>query len=152
MNSSAAERVHGPSLSFIQWRIQGRVPGGAGLPLFLDQTETRRAEKNFFGERPPPLSKGLDDLEPPPLISRSGSGTVIYHQNCYNTSPMLSLFADMAGPRQGSINWNTFYFLRYSNKRDSFYWQIFREPLTLNIFMHIKSTFLRLMPVQKNIS
>ena len=54
MNSSAAERVHGQSLSFIQWRIQGRVPGGAGLPLFLDQTETRRAEKNFFGERPPP--------------------------------------------------------------------------------------------------
>ena len=50
MNSSAAERVHGPSLSFIQWRIQGRGPGGPGLPLFLDQTETRRAEKNFFGE------------------------------------------------------------------------------------------------------
>ena len=110
MNSSAAERVHGPSLSFIQWRIQGRGPGGPGLPLFLDQTETRRAEKNFFGDRPP-LSKGLDDLTPPPsLISRSGSGTVIYHQNCYNTSPMLSLFAVMAGPRQGGIIWNTFYF------------------------------------------
>ena len=29
MNSSAAERVHGPSLSFIQWRIQGR----GDLPL-----------------------------------------------------------------------------------------------------------------------
>ena len=69
MNSSAAERVHGQSLSFIQWRIQGRVPGGAGLPLFLDQTETQRAEKNFFGDRPSPrpLSKGLDDLEPLPL-------------------------------------------------------------------------------------
>ena len=54
MNSSAAERVHGPSLSFIQWRIQGRVPGGAGHPLFLDQTETRRAEKIFLGDRSPP--------------------------------------------------------------------------------------------------
>ena len=54
MNSSAAERVHGPSLSFIQWRNQGRVPGGAGHPLFLDQTETRRAEKSFLGDRPPP--------------------------------------------------------------------------------------------------
>ena len=154
MNSSAAERVHGPSLSFIQWRIQGRVPGGAGLPLFLDQTETRRAEKNFFGERPPPLSKGLDDLDtpPPPLISRSGSGTVIYHQNCYNTSPMLSLFAVTAGRRQGDINWNTFSSSKYINSHDSFYWQIFHEPLTLDIFMHIKSTFLRLRPVQKNIS
>ena len=64
MNSSAAERMHGPSLSFIQWRNQGRFPGGAGHPLFLDQTETRRAEKIFLGDRPP-LSKGLDDLDPP---------------------------------------------------------------------------------------
>ena len=69
MNSSAAERVHDPSLSFIQWRIQGRDPGGPGLPLFLDQTETRRAKKIFFGDRPPPHppSKGLDDLDPLPL-------------------------------------------------------------------------------------
>ena len=67
MNSSAAaERVHDPSLSFIQWRIQGRGPGGPGLPLFLDQTETRRAEKIFFGDRPPP-SKGLD-LDPSPYL------------------------------------------------------------------------------------
>ena len=58
MNGSAAERVHGPSLSFIQWRIQRRGLGGLGQPLFLDQTETRRAEKNFFGDYPPP----------PPLI------------------------------------------------------------------------------------
>ena len=44
-------------------------------PLVLDQTEARRAEKFFFGDRlPPPLSRGLDD-RPPTLISRSGSGT-----------------------------------------------------------------------------
>ena len=36
MNGSAAGRVHGPSVSFIQWRIQGRDPGG------LDQTKARR--------------------------------------------------------------------------------------------------------------
>ena len=34
-------------------------------PLFLDQTEARRAEKNFFGTAPPPLSQGLDDRVPP---------------------------------------------------------------------------------------
>ena len=34
-------------------------------PLFLDQTETRRAEKHFFN--PPALSQGLDDR--PPLLS-----------------------------------------------------------------------------------
>ena len=32
----------------IQWRIQGRGPGGAGPSIFLDQTEARRAEKKFF--------------------------------------------------------------------------------------------------------
>ena len=36
-----------------QWRIQGRGPGGPASLLFLDQTETRRAEKKFFS-RPPP--------------------------------------------------------------------------------------------------
>ena len=54
MNNSAAERVHGQSLSFIQWRIQGKDPEGAGHPLFLDQTETRKAEK-FFLETGSPL-------------------------------------------------------------------------------------------------
>ena len=152
MNSSVAERVRGQSLSFIQWRNQGRDPGGPGHPLFLDQTRDPKGQKNFFW-RPPPLpSKGLDDLNPPLLISRSGSGIVIYHPNSYNTSPMLSLFAVTAGPRQGSINWNKFYFSKYINSHDSFYWQMFLEPLTLDIFMHIKSTPLRLRPVQKNIS
>ena len=41
--------------------IQGR---GCFLPLFLDQTEARRAQKNFF-ETGPLLSKGLDDRLPP---------------------------------------------------------------------------------------
>ena len=58
----------------IQWRIQGKGPGGAP-PLLLDQTEARRAE-NFFLRPPPtpyvgvlmtgaPLSESLD----PPLQS-----------------------------------------------------------------------------------
>ena len=79
MNSSAAERVHGPSLSSIQWRIQVRDPGGAGHPLFLDQTEAPKGRKIFFGDwLPPTPSKGLEDLEPPSIISRSGSGTVMH--------------------------------------------------------------------------
>ena len=45
----------------------GEGPGGPGSS-FLNQTEARRAEKNFLAERPPaPLSKGLDDRPPPPL-------------------------------------------------------------------------------------
>ena len=44
--------------------------GGRGArapcpPLSLDQTEATRAEKVFWGERPPPLSQGLDDRTPP---------------------------------------------------------------------------------------
>ena len=59
-----------------QWRIQGRGPGGLSPPdpLFLDQTELRRAEKKFFWRPAPPLSQGLDD-RPPSLIWRSGSAT-----------------------------------------------------------------------------
>ena len=42
---------------------------GVSPPLFLDQTQARRAEKNFLGDRPPPpyLKVGLDD-QPLPLI------------------------------------------------------------------------------------
>ena len=47
----------------LQWRIQGRPPPA----LFLDQTEARRAEKNFFGDRVPSLSQGPGDLAPPLL-------------------------------------------------------------------------------------
>ena len=62
----------------------GEGPGGPCPPLFLDQTETRRAEKYFFGDRPPSLnfirllrvvittyrpalSQSLDDRAPPYL-------------------------------------------------------------------------------------
>ena len=47
----------------------GEEPG-APAPLFLDQTEARRAEKIFFWRPPPPpppLSEGLDDHPHPPL-------------------------------------------------------------------------------------
>ena len=40
----------------LQWRIQGRGPGGPGPPLFFDQNEARRTEKNFFGDRAPLIS------------------------------------------------------------------------------------------------
>ena len=34
-----------------------------GAPLFLEQTEARRAGNILFGGRAPPLSKALDDLD-----------------------------------------------------------------------------------------
>ena len=44
-------------------------PGdGAWFPLFLDQTEARRAE-NFFFKTGPFFSQGLDDPHPPPRLS-----------------------------------------------------------------------------------
>ena len=49
-------------------RGSGGSRGGARPRfLFLDQTEARRAKKKkFFGDRPFPLSKGLDDLPSAP--------------------------------------------------------------------------------------
>ena len=42
----------------------GGSRGGAAPPLFVDQTEAQRAEKQFFETAPPPtpptLSEGLD--------------------------------------------------------------------------------------------
>ena len=71
MNGSAAERVHGPSRSFIQWRIQGRGSGGPAPPLFLDQTKARRVEKNFW--RPaPPLYLRVWMIAPPPGFLSQG--------------------------------------------------------------------------------
>ena len=58
------------------FRGEARGTRGTRAPLlFLDQTEARRAEKSFLETSPLPLSKGLDDHPPPPLISRSGYGT-----------------------------------------------------------------------------
>ena len=63
----------------MQWQIQGRGQGGPPLhrsrpPLFLDQTEFRKAEKFFLETAlpPPRLSKGLDDRPspPPPPLSQ----------------------------------------------------------------------------------
>ena len=48
--------------------ISGGSKGG-GAFLFLDETEARRADIKFFGDRPPPLSQGLDDCAPPPPLS-----------------------------------------------------------------------------------
>ena len=45
----------------------GEGYGGSGRPpLFLDQTETRRAEKKVLETAPPTLSQGLDNRPPPP--------------------------------------------------------------------------------------
>ena len=82
----AAERVHDPSLSFIQWRIQGRGPGGPGLPLFLDQTETRRAENIFLGDRPPPLYLRVWMTWTPPYLK-------VWIRHCYLPPKLLQYVA-----------------------------------------------------------
>ena len=46
----------------------GEGPWDPPPPLFLDQSEARRAEKNFLQIALPPLSKGLDDHHPPPPL------------------------------------------------------------------------------------
>ena len=75
LTKNLGSRIHGvesknqdclgfPYMDRDQWRIRGRGPGGP-FPLFLDQTEVRRAENKFWDR--PPLSHGLDDRPPPPF-------------------------------------------------------------------------------------
>ena len=69
-------------------------PGeGSGGPLFLDQTEARRVEKNFL-ETAAPLSQGLDDRTPPSLIWKSGSANV--HAICIFYSPLWKVYGHLA--------------------------------------------------------
>ena len=82
--------------SFRIHRYSSVVDPGEGLrgPLFLDQTEARRVEKNFF-ETAAPLSQGLDDRPPPPsLIWRSGSASV--HAICIFYSPLWKVYGHLA--------------------------------------------------------
>ena len=55
----------------VQSRIQGRGPGGPGLPLFLDQNEAPRTEKKLFWGRPPTpyLRVWMTPPPPPPPLS-----------------------------------------------------------------------------------
>ena len=60
-------KIH--SHSHLQWRIQGRGPGGPPH-LFQIQTEARRAEKNFLETAPPPFLRVWMTGPPPPLSQR----------------------------------------------------------------------------------
>ena len=62
---------------FTAWSPEFKTSGGSRRgarwtrpPLFLRQTEARRAEKKFFWDRAPPFCQGLDDQTP--LLSGSG--------------------------------------------------------------------------------
>ena len=59
----------------------GEGPGGPGPPLFFDQNEARRAEKNFLGDRPPPLSQGLDHR--PPALCEGLDPPLIFHNKVF---------------------------------------------------------------------
>ena len=87
MNSAAAERVHGQSLSFIQWRIHGPGP-----PIIFRPNRDPKDRKIFFSRPAPPspLSKGLDDLNtpppPPPYLK-------VWIRHCYLPPKLLQYVA-----------------------------------------------------------
>ena len=83
LTKNLGSRIHGvesknqdclgfPYMDRDQWRIRGRGPGGP-LPLFLDQTEVRRAENKFWDRPPPPYLTVW--MTGPPLLWRSVSAS-----------------------------------------------------------------------------
>ena len=56
-----------------QWRIQGRGPGGRGVPpsLIFKSNWGPKGRKFFLGDQAPHVSKAMDDLPPTPLTARS---------------------------------------------------------------------------------
>ena len=59
----------------LQWWIQGRGPGRPPPALLLDQTEAKGPKKHFCRRVPPLPYLRVWVTAPPPLISRSGSGS-----------------------------------------------------------------------------
>ena len=77
--------------------LSGGSRGGArGVrpPLFLDQTEARRAEKNV-GDRPPPtsLSQGLDDRAP--LFPEGLYPSLILAIRCNRRQEIVSIYLNI---------------------------------------------------------
>ena len=84
MNGSAAERVHGPSLSSPEFYLvadPGERPGGPGPPLIFRPNKARRVEKNFW--RPaPPLYLRVWMIAPPSCLK-------VWIQHCYLPPKLL---------------------------------------------------------------
>ena len=115
----------------------GEGPGGGG-PLFVDQTEVRRAEKFFSRTTPlPPYLRVWKTPPPPPLISRSGSGTACLPKYWQ---------ADIS---KGSI-WDlgNIYFILKTNKKQTAmmnirqYERIFGKKKDFKTFTEMRSYFL----------
>ena len=75
-NPSIGPRFWAAILLLSSNKISGGSREGAGepappSPLFLDQTEARRAEKKLFGDHPPPYLRVWMTPPPLPLIWRS---------------------------------------------------------------------------------
>ena len=68
----------------------GEGPGGPGRPLFFDQNEARRAEKNFLGDCPPPYLRVW--MTAPPALSEGLDPPLIFHNKVF----LLVNFRDVA--------------------------------------------------------
>ena len=99
-------------------------PGEGPPTLFLDQTEAQRAEKTFFGDRPPPpFSHGLVDRPfppPPPPLSESLDPPLSY------TSGSVHMFQNSEHPEiRQMIGKKTFYSLGLGATSHFTYCQVF---------------------------
>ena len=103
----------------VQWRIQGRGPGSQALPLFLNQTEARRAEKNFLRPPSPYLRVWMTapPLPAPHLIWRSRSAIAVFlpSQCWYTRFGKLTAINKIGRTRRWARSWKNSVGWKFSN-------------------------------------
>ena len=80
----------------------------------------------------PPLSKGLDDLEPLPL-SQGLDLALLFTTKTVTIHPYAATLGSHGRAEAGEHKLEHILLSKYINSRDSFYWQMLLEPLTLDI-------------------
>ena len=97
-------------------KVLGKPIAGPTPPLFLDQTQAQRGEKIWGGDRPPPLSPGLDDRPPPRDMK-------VWIRHCYppfeKLGPVAQNLWDTEAYLVRGVGWGEGHTISYTKQDDN---------------------------------